>query len=301
MTYLVIANAAAGRAEDDPVEAAVAVLRAHGPTEVARTADADELDSVLDGAEGRTVVVVGGDGSIHAVVGALFARGQLASTSLALVPLGTGNDLARSLGLPLAPHEAAAVVTRGRPRRLDLIVDDGGGVVVNVVHAGLGAEAAASADSMKDRLGPLAYPAGALVAGARERGWDLTVTVDGRPVELDDTSASDRPGATRVLMVAVANGTSIGGGTPIAPTAVPDDGLVDVIVSFATGPLARLGYAAALREGTHLDRADVVHRRGEVVRIAGEAVRHNADGELTGELAERTYRVEPSAWSLVVP
>lgn len=307
MSYLVIANAAAGSAEDHPVETAVGVLRAHGPTEVARTADSDELDVVLDTAGDRTVVVIGGDGSIHAVVAALRERGELGAARLALVPLGTGNDLARSLGLPLEADEAAAVATRGRPRRLDLIVDDAGGVVLNVAHAGLGAEAAARADSMKDRLGSLAYPIGALVAGVRERGWALTVSVDDQPVDLDGDvdgergERGERDDGRRVLLVAIANGTSIGGGTPIAPTAVPDDGLVDVIVTTAIGPLARVGFAAALRRGEHIGRADVVHRRGKVVRVAGEAVRHNADGELTGELTERTYRVEPAAWSLIVP
>ena len=68
----------------------------------------------------------------------------------------------------------------------------------------------------------------------------------------------------------------------------------------ATDLAARVGFAAALRAGTHLDRDDVHHLRGTRVRVSGEPVRHNVDGELDAEATDRGYLVLPGAWSLLV-
>lgn len=290
MEYLVVASAKAGSAREKRVEVAAGTLAGHGPTQVVHTEDSDELDQALDGLDGRVLVVAGGDGSLHAVAQRLWDRGQSGETTVALVPLGTGNDFARGVGLPLDPVQAAEAVGRGRPRRLDLLIDEEGMVVVNVVHAGLGAEAAEDAKALKGRLGPLAYPVGALIAAVDDEGWELEVAVDGTPV-----------GGGAELMVGVGNGKTIGGGTPLCPLASPDDGLLDVVVVNATGAAARLAFGAALRKGKHLDRDDVHHTRGHEVHISGDPVRHNADGEVSDEVTTRTYRVVPSSWSLVVP
>lgn len=290
--FVLLANASAGRAEQEDVDAAGAVLGEHGPVELAVSEDADDIDRILDGLGGRRLVVAGGDGSIHLVVQRLHDRGEL-DADLALVPLGTGNDLARGLGLPLEARHAAEVAATGRLRHLDLLVDERGGVVVNAVHAGLGAEAARRSEGMKDGLGPLAYPAGALVAGLQEEGWRLAVTVDGRRIHAGDDD--------RLLMVAIANGSTIGGGAPLAPSAEPDDGRLDVVVVGAVGPAARAAFAAALRSGRHLQREDVAHRRGAEVHISGEPVRFNADGEVSDPVTDRTYRVRPGVWRLRGP
>jgi diacylglycerol kinase (ATP) len=108
-------------------------------------------------------------------------------------------------------------------------------------------------------------------------------------------------GGERLLMVGVANGPTIGGGTPLCPVARADDGRLDVVVVAAVGRAARAGFAAALRAGTHLARDDVHHRQGTRIQVGGEPVRHNADGELDTEATDRGYRVLPAAWSLFVP
>ncbi len=210
---------------------------------------------------------------------------------LALIPLGTGNDLAPGLGIPLDPALAAAAVVDGTPRRLDLIADDQGGVVVNAAHAGLGVRAATVVQGMKDVLGPLAYPLGALVAGVREQGWTLDVEVDGVALARDDEP---------LLLVGACNGPSIGGGTHLCPVADPTDGLLDVVAVSATGAGARVAFSRALLAGKHLERDDVHHARGREVTITGDPVPHNADGELSDEVDRRTYRLVPSAWSLLL-
>jgi diacylglycerol kinase family enzyme len=289
--YLVIVSAGAGSVDRPTLDAVVGVLAEAGPTEVRKPGDAAALEAALKALDGRVPVVAGGDGSLHLAVNRLRRLGLLDHVVVGLVPLGTGNDFARGTGVPLDPVAAARALPTATPHRFDLLADDHGTVVVNAAHAGLGAAAAAAATGYKPQLGPLAYPVGALVAGVRERGWELRVSVDGTPV------ASDGP----LLMVGVANGPTIGGGTPLAPGARPDDGLLDAVVVAAVGPAARVAFATALRAGTHLDRDDVQHVPGASVRISGEPVRHNTDGELSEAVTARTYQVLPAAWSLLVP
>jgi diacylglycerol kinase family enzyme len=288
--YLVIANAHAGSVEREALDAAVGVLSAAAPTEVHMSTDPAALNAALAGLDDRVPVVAGGDGSLHLVANRLRRMGRLDRVTLGLLPLGTGNDFARAAGVPLDPLAAAVALTTAQPRRFDLLEDDTGRVVVNAAHAGLGAEAAVAAADHKARLGPLAYPLGALLAGLREEGWALRVSVDGTACAIGE----------RLLMVAVANGPTIGGGTPLCPMARAGDGRLDVLAVAAVGPVARMGFAAALRAGTHLDRDDVHHLQGTRVRISGEPVRHNADGELDGEVTDRCYLVLPGAWSLLV-
>lgn len=288
--HLLVASAHAGSTEESAIEAAREVLAAAGPVEVVSTATPEELDRALDACGARRLVVAGGDGSLHLTVTRLRARGELAERPIALVPLGTGNDLARALDLPLDAADAARLVLSGRPQPMDLLVDDADGIVVNAVHVGVGAEAAQSAGRLKPVLGLLAYPLGAVFAGLRSTGWDLRVEVDGELLS-----------SGRTLMVGVGNGRSIGGGTCLLPGACPDDGLLDVVVSRATGPLARVRYGKALSAGEHLGDPDVRSARGRTVTVSGDLVGVNADGELGDEVRSRTWTVEPGAWSLLRP
>lgn len=290
---LVLANEGAGGVDSAALAAVLAVLRT-GRVQVDRvsTGPPDELVETLGRFPEHRPVVVGGDGTLHLVVAALRARGELTDRAVGVVPLGTGNDLARCLGIPDDPAAAAAVVRDGRERPLDLLVDDSGGVVVNVVHLGVGAQANRDATPLKPLLGRLAYRVGAVAAGLRSAGWPLRVVVDGRVVA---------DGRGRVLQVGIGNGRTIGGGTPLTPDAVPDDGLADVVVSTATGPLARARYARRLREGRHPTLPDVTVTRGRHVEVSGPPAPVNADGELGEPAGERRWSVRPAAWRVVVP
>jgi diacylglycerol kinase family enzyme len=295
---LVVVNGAAGSADDGPVQAALTVLRSGADIDVASTASAEDLDDVVAGLDGRCPVVVGGDGSLHAVAAALDRAGRLGESPVGLIACGTGNDLARTLGIPLEPEEGARGVLEGSPRALDVLRDaESGLLVVNAVHAGIGASAGRRAERFKDLLGAVAYPVGAALAGAAESGWSLTVEVDGTAVAGEDWVAD---GSTPVLMVGVCNGMTVGGGTALAPDALPDDGLLDVMVSTATGPAERVAFAAALAQGEHADRDDTVVVRGREVRITGEPVDIDADGEVHQDRTGQTWRVDPAAWSLLV-
>jgi diacylglycerol kinase family enzyme len=286
--HLLVVSQRAGSTDADEVGAAVEVLGA----ELAQCTQPSDLDTAIDRLDGRTLVIAGGDGSLHLAVTKLHLRGLLDDTRIGLVPLGTGNDLARALEIPLDPAEAAELVRDGKAQPTDLLLDDAGGVVVNAAHVGIGADAAEHAGALKPRLGPLAYPVGAVRAGLRSTGWRLRVEVDG--VLLSDDHR-------RTLMVGIGNGRGIGGGTPLLPHALVDDGLLDVMVSKATGPFARMRFGAALTSGDHLSDPQVRSARGRSVTVSGEPVGVNSDGETGSDVRRRTWTVSPGAWTLIRP
>ncbi|MET8990469.1 diacylglycerol kinase family protein [Nonomuraea wenchangensis] len=290
---LAMGNPAAGGDDEATRRAVLGVLGGGADVVFHALEGPDDLDRALDEHPGREPVVLGGDGTLHRVVAALLARGELERRQVGLIPMGTGNDLARTLGIPLDPAAAARVVLDGTPRPLDLLVEDeGGGIVLNAVHVGVGAEASRRATPLKPVLRRAAYAAGALLAGVRSKGWRLRVRVDGELVA---------DGRRRVLMVGVGNGASIGGGTPLAPGARPDDGLADVVVSYAVSPWGRLAYGVLLRLGRHPERDDVATFRGRAVVVEGEPVPANADGELCPPAPRRSWTLRPAAWRVVAP
>jgi diacylglycerol kinase family enzyme len=289
---LVITNSVAGSADDDAVDRALAMLRQRGDVVVAATGNRQELVGALGGRDGRDVVVVGGDGSLHATLSVLYQLDDLAGPVVGLVPLGTGNDFARNFDLPDDPAEAARVVVDGVPRSLDLIVDDRGEIVANAVHIGIGVDAGRESAGWKKRLGKVGYVVGALSAGLRSDGVRVRVVAD-------DVVVAD--GRSRVLQVAVANGVYIGGGTPIAPDAQPDDGFADVVASFAVSALPRVVYGLLLRLGRHQADANVTTTKAARVVVTGRPFGTNNDGELEDLVERRVWEVHPGAYRLMVP
>jgi len=263
---LLITNATAGTNEEQAVADAVDVLNKDHDVEVAATERLEELAEVLGRAKDRPVVVAGGDGSLHAVVNGLHQAGQLRSTCLGLVPLGTGNDFARGVGIPLDTRSAAQLVLDARTRPVDLIVDDDGTVIINNVHLGVGAQASRKAEKWKPRLGKLGYAVGAVSASLRPRFLNVDVFVDGEEVTLEDVVHD------HLAQVAIGNGMYVGGGTALIPGAEVGDGKLVVIVSKAVGRWGRVAYAARLHGGTHHMMDEVTRVHGTSVTVKGEPV-----------------------------
>jgi diacylglycerol kinase family enzyme len=288
---LVITNYEAGNNDESVLDEVVPVLAASYDVEVAQTADLDSLADALSHRRGRDLVVVGGDGSLHAVADILHRIGDLGGATVGLIPEGTGNDFARTLGVPLEPTPAAEVIAAGHRCRVDLIIDDADRVVVNAVHAGVGADAGQAARPWK-WLGRLGYLVGAFVAGLTARGSKIRVVADGKVLA---------DGTRRLLQVGLGNGAHIGGGVQLTPDADPTDGLADVLVSFAVRPVDRLLYGLHLRRGTHEERHDVFVTRATSVTLTGSAFWCNSDGEISGPLSKRTWTVRRSALTVFCP
>lgn len=301
-SVLVITNADAGTADDEALAGALDLLREHTSVEVAATANPGELDSVLQRAGTRTIVVAGGDGSLHAVIAQLHKRNELNDKTIGLLPLGTGNDFARGNDIPLDIHEAAELLMSGEARPVDLIVDEVGGVVVNNVHIGAGAQASRRGARWKHRLGSLGvgkvnlgklgYPLGTIQAAFLPPHIRLDIEIDGEQV--NDL-------AQKVLMVSLGNGSHVGGGTPLAPDADTEDGLIDVVISRAVEPWRKFRYTWQLRKGDHTDRDDVLNLRGGKVTISGDEFWASADGEIYGPERSRSWRVERAAYRFIFP
>jgi diacylglycerol kinase (ATP) len=292
---LLITNASAGSNEEQAVADAVDVLDKNHDVEVAATSEPEELAAVLDRCDGRPIVVAGGDGTLHAVVNGLYRSGQLESTCLGLVPLGTGNDFARGVGIPLDPQAAAQLVVDRHTSPVDLIVSEDGTVIVNNVHLGVGAQASREAESWKPRLGKAGYAMGALTASLRPKFLHVDVFVDDEEVTLEEVAHD------RLAQVAIGNGKYVGGGTALIPGAEVGDGKLVVIVSRAVGRWGRIRYAARLHGGTHHMMKEVTRVHGRSVTVKGEPFHTVADGEISGPYTERSWELLRGAVQMYLP
>jgi diacylglycerol kinase (ATP) len=240
--------------------------------------------------EFEALVVVGGDGIVHAGVEAVAGTG----TALGIVPAGTGNDIARGLDLPLGdPVAAAESVARalhaGGYRTVDAVsVEHAGGTgwFASILASGVDALINERANAWCWPRGPARYTLAALRELAVVRGLPVRVTLDGVVHELD------------ALLVAVANTRCYGGGIRMAPDADPTDGLLDVVVVDRLSPLAALQLFPRARRGRHLGLPEVtVHRvRRVTLELLGDGPRPRAyaDGEPLGD-APVTCDVVPGA------
>jgi diacylglycerol kinase (ATP) len=265
------------------------------------------------------LVVVGGDGMVHLGVG-LVAETVV---PLGIVAVGTGNDVARALGLPIRDALAGA----------DLIVDAlraGAGPADSGGPGGPGA-GRRSIDAIRctpgllpahvrarvDERGPERWFAGVLGAGfdavvnERANGWSwprgrakyVLAMLRELPVFRPRRYAIDLDGQrwdTAAMLVAVANGPSYGGGMRVAPDARLDDGLLDVMV---VAPLSRFRFLSIFPRvyaGTHVEDPRVSIRQGRTVTVDAPGIVAYADGERIGPLP-LTCELIPAAVIVLTP
>jgi YegS/Rv2252/BmrU family lipid kinase len=237
------------------------------------------------------VLACGGDGTVTACAEGVAGS----SVALAILPMGTGNLLARNVGLPVHWPEALAMALTGTDRRLDCgSVDDGGHLDGRsfVVMAGLGLDARMLRDTsepLKRRLGWAAYALSA-IHHLRDRPMRVTLVADGaEPVRM------------RASAVIVGNVGSLRGGLPLMPAARPDDGLLDAVVLNARGIAAWIAIAAQVltrRAGSdRLTRIQFSKLRLEVDRLQPWEL----DGEFMGETTHLTVTALPGNLMLRVP
>ncbi|WP_205472306.1 diacylglycerol kinase [Nocardioides sp. SYSU D00038] len=236
-----------------------------------RGRDADESldlarDAVAEGIDG--LVVVGGDGMVHLALQAVATT----STTLGIIPAGTGNDVARYLGLPRRdPLAAADRVVAGRVRTIDL-ARTGVHWYATVLSAGFDALVNERANAMAWPRGQMRYNLATVAELRTLRPCRYTLDLDGvqRHVE--------------AVLVCVGNGPSFGGGLRITEGAVLDDGLLDVVVihPLTRGDLLRT-YPRVFR-GTHVTHPCYEHHVARRVTVATTGITAYADGERLADL-----------------
>jgi diacylglycerol kinase (ATP) len=259
------------------------------------TEKAGDAQRAAEGWREGLLVVAGGDGTVNEAVNGLGKAGFPDDVTLAIVPTGTGNDLAATLAIPGDLYEAEKILRQRRVRKLDIARVRSEGVgerfFINVATGGLGAETSEVADEeMKSSWGKLAYLRAALETARRFDVRETRLTLDGEERKV------------RAVNIAVGNCRYAGGGWPAAPRANPEDGLLDLVVIQDVRLADLLALApAALARGDYLSNDGVFYARARKIFVETYpgGLEFNADGELIGdEPAE--FEVIPRALNVIV-
>ena len=237
------------------------------------------------------IVAAGGDGTLNEVINGV--AGYVDRVRVGLIPLGTGNDFARTLKLPDSVADCVAVLREGRVRRVDLVRVTNGGVryMLNVSAGGFsGTVGEKLTPEIKKSWGPLAYLRCAAEAFPELRAYRTSI-------RLDDTPPLD----LSLYNAIVANGQFVAGGTPVAPDAAVDDGQLDVVLVPERPMSEMMLMAAQMLLGKHLSSDAIVFRRATKVAISSTpGMWFNVDGELIGN-EPVVFQVLPRVLQFVAP
>ncbi len=309
-TPLVIVNpASAGGATGDAWPSLASALRAHfGPFAVAFTERGGDAAAIAEreARDGRLVIACGGDGTINETANGIMRSG--ASAELGLLPSGTGGDFRRTLGVPLRGRDAARALREGRTKLLDVgrvefEREDGAQEArffLNVASFGMGGDVIRRVKERKglpagaSRLlgGKLAFAAATLRSTLAFEKPTVRVSVDG-----------GRELTLTVTNFCVANARYFGGGMKVAPNALVDDGLFDLVSIGDMSAATILANSYRLYLGTHLGMSQVGHalaRRVAAHASANEVVKLEVDGELAGRLPAE-FEMLPAALRVRCP
>ncbi|MEI2785895.1 MAG: diacylglycerol kinase [Candidatus Nanopelagicales bacterium] len=237
---------------------------AQGSLALAQQAVADGIDALI---------ACGGDGTVHCALQAVAGT----DVTLGIIPLGTGDDIARTLGLPRNDVQAAAdVIADGRTRQVDYgMVRSSDGVdkaFLAVMSAGFDSEVTERANTMTWPTGTSRYLIATLAELRVFQPAPFQITVDGQTFRSEG------------MMLAIGNGSSYGGGMYVCPTAIPDDGLLDLTFLTRTSKLTFLRIFPRVFKGSHIHHPSVRTLRGASLHIEAPGQTAYADGERVGPL-----------------
>ena len=231
------------------------------------------------------VVVGGGDGTLNAAAPALIETGL----PLGVIPLGTANDLARTLGIPLDPAAAAAVIAAGRERRVDVgLANDH--PFFNVASIGFGVDLTrALTRDAKSRWGALGYALAGLKVLSRMRPFRAHISQEGSRI------------TSKTIHLAVGNGRHYGGGMTVSEDAAIDDGHLHIYSLEVRSVWKLLVLLPAMRRGTHGRWNEVKTLASQEITVRTRRPRSvNTDGEITTRTPVH-FRIVPGAIRIYAP
>ncbi len=282
----IICNPAAGSVDD--VDALRSQLSRFDSATIHLTSEAGDASRLAREAIAQgcgTVIAAGGDGTLNEVINGIAEHA--AEVVVGLLPLGTGNDFARMLNLPSGVENCIEVLRQQQTRPTDLVrvTSDCVRYFINVSAGGFsGAVDEKMTPEIKQAWGPLAYLRCAAEALPNLKAFRTQITLD-----------NARPTEVELYNVVVANGRYVAGGTPIAPEAAIDDGLLDIVLVPATDAAGLAVVAAQIALGQHLESEGVIFRRAAKVVVHSQpGMWFNVDGELVGN-EPAVFEVMPRA------
>ncbi len=286
LTLIVNPSAAGGRTTA-ALDSVRATLSGHGlehRVELTRSLDHARELALAAAAANEVAVAFGGDGLAAAIAGALkHSRGLLG-----VLPGGRGNDLARTLGIPLEPTAACAVLATGAVRDLDLGEVEGK-TFIGIASCGFDSDANRIANETRVIRGNLVYLYGAAAALARWKPAAFDVELDGERRAFTGYS------------VALANSKFYGGGMMLAPDASMQDGLLDVVMIGHVTKARFLALLPTVFRGAHVNQRNVEIARAQRVEVRAERpFAMYADGDPLAKLPT-TVRALPGAVKVIVP
>jgi len=244
----IVVNRNASRGDEDLAPALELLTQAFGPPSMLDVDAAAPLAERLEAAcasGAERIVVAGGDGTIGSALDVLLETGK----PLGILPLGTANDFARTLGIPGDLAGAADAIARGRTERVDVGVVNGRHFL-NAAGIGFSTDLHRELPPWAKRtLGPLAYPLGVMRRWSRHRPFSVEIRGDNTRL------------AKHVIQVTVANGRYYGGGMLAEQNADIDDGLLDLIVVESSPWWRHLSSVIGLKRGVYPTRAPISTER----------------------------------------
>jgi len=221
------------------------------------------------------VIAAGGDGTLNEVINGIAPPGHMGRICVGIVPLGTANDFARTIGLPASVDDNIDILRAKQTAPIDLVRvrSDWKRYFVNVSAGGFsGLVDEKLTPEIKSTWGPLAYLRSAAAALPELRGYHTNIVFDdGERLMIE------------LYNVIVANGQFVAGGLPIAPQADLRDGLLDVILVPSRSPAKMMLLAAEMLLGNHLSSNAVIFRRAKKISVRSRpGMWFNVDGELIG-------------------
>jgi YegS/Rv2252/BmrU family lipid kinase len=266
----------------------MAALEAHGIEPVHRDCGTrDELSPLIvqEGRDVDLVAVGGGDGTMNAAALGVIELGR----PLGVLPLGTANDLARTLGIPPDLNAAARIIAEGRTRRIDLGLVNGE-PFFNVASVGLSAELAQNLTrDIKQRWGRLGYALVAFKVLSRARPFRALISSAGGTVRV------------RTLQIAVGNGRYYGGGNAVEASAAIDDQHLDLYSLEVKRAWKLALIARSFHYGEHGAWEEVRAVRAKEFEIRTRRPRPvNCDGEIVTHTPAR-FTIRPNAVTVFTP
>ena len=247
----------------------------------------EELGALVRSVRGEVdcVVMAGGDGTVSAAAPCLRETGL----PLGILPLGTANDLARTIGVPTEPEAAARIILAGKTRAIDL-GSVNGQLFFNVASMGLTVDISRRlTKAAKRRLGKLAYAWTAMRVVLRSGRFSA---------EIRSGNATHR---VRTMQIAVGNGRFYGGGMVVSAGAAIDDQMLDVYSLELRSKWRLLLSARAFTEGEHDDIDEVWTMRAADFEVTTKKPQPiSADGEIVTSTPAR-FGVVPQAVTVYVP